>query len=55
MNAYIPKSINSRQPQDTLTLLKILALGNQQIKAGSVHSAKDVCKRIRNNREKPGT
>jgi len=38
--------------QETLALLKILALGNQQIEAGKVEPARDVIKRIRNNRAK---
>ena len=38
--------------QETLALLKILALGNQQIEAGNVEPARDVIKRIRNNRAK---
>jgi len=33
--------------QQTLTLLKILAMGNQQIEKGDVQSAADVIKRIR--------
>lgn len=42
-----------QQTQETLALLKILALGNQQIQAGNVHAPKDVIKRIRRNRENP--
>lgn len=42
-----------QQTQETLALLKILALGNQQIQAGNVHAPKDVIKRIRRNREAP--
>lgn len=41
-----------QQTQETLALLKILALGNQQIEAGEVQPAKDVIKRIRSNRAK---
>lgn len=40
------------QGQETLALLKILALGNQQIEAGKVQPANEVMKRIRDNREK---
>jgi prevent-host-death family protein len=42
-----------QQTQETLALLKILALGNQQIESGKVEPAKDVIKRIRKNRVKP--
>lgn len=41
-----------QQTQETLALLKMLALGNRQIEAGKLHNAKEVIKRIRNNREK---
>lgn len=40
-----------QQTQATLALLKILALGNQQIESGKVHAAKDVIKRIRAQRK----
>ncbi len=39
-----------QQTQETLALLKILALGNQQIEAGNVQPAGNVIKRIRKNR-----
>lgn len=42
-----------QQTQETLALLKILALGNQQIEVGQVESAGAVLKRIRKNRAKP--
>lgn len=42
-----------QQTQETLALLKILALGNQQIETGGTQPAKDVIKRIRNGRAKP--
>ena len=42
-----------QQTQEALALLKILALGNQQIESGKVVPAKDVIKRIRKNRAKP--
>lgn len=35
------------QTQDTMALLKILALGNRQIEEGKVQSAAEVIKRIR--------
>lgn len=41
-----------QQTQETLAMLKILALGNQQIEAGEVEPAKDVIKRIRSKRAK---
>lgn len=36
------------ETQETLALLKILALGNQQIEEGRVKSAKDVFAQLRN-------
>ncbi len=39
-----------QQTQETLALLKILALGNQQIEVGNVQPAGNVIKRIRKNR-----
>jgi len=39
-----------QQNQETLALLKILALGNQQVEIGKTQSAKDVIKRIRKTR-----
>lgn len=41
-----------QQTQETLALLKILALGNRQIEAGEVQPAKVLIKRIRSNRAK---
>lgn len=35
------------QAQDTIALLKILALGNLQIGAGKVHAASDVIRRLK--------
>lgn len=37
------------QTLETMALLKILALGNQQIEAGKVERAADVLNRLRNN------
>lgn len=39
------------QTQETLALLKILALGNRQIEEGKVHPAEDVLKRLRERRD----
>lgn len=39
------------QTQETMALLKILALGMYQIEAGKVHPAADVIKRLRGMRE----
>jgi prevent-host-death family protein len=36
---------------ETMALLKILALGNQQIEAGNVESAADVINRLRENKD----
>ncbi len=41
------------QTQETMALLKILALGNRQIDKGEVQSATDVIKRIRERGETP--
>lgn len=41
------------QTQETMALLKILALGNRQIEEGKVQSAADALKRIREERERP--
>ena len=40
------------QTRETLALLKILALGNQEIESGKVQPAKNTFKRIRAKREK---
>jgi len=40
------------QTQETLALLKILALGNKQIEEGRVHTANDVIERLRQGRER---
>lgn len=39
------------QTQETMALLKILALGNRQIEDGKVISAAEAVKRLRENRE----
>lgn len=39
------------QTQETMALLKILALGNRQIEEGKVKSAADVIQRLRERRE----
>jgi prevent-host-death family protein len=39
------------QTQETLALLKILALGTRQIEEGKVQPAADVIERLRNRRE----
>jgi prevent-host-death family protein len=39
------------QTQETMALLKILALGNRQIEEGKVISAADAIKRLRDNKE----
>ena len=38
------------QTQETMALLKILALGNRQVEEGKVETASDVIKRLRQNR-----
>ena len=39
------------QTQETMALLKILALGNRQIEEGKVQPVADVVRRLRENRE----
>ena len=39
------------QTQETMALLKILALGSRQIEEGKVQPAADVIKRLRNRRD----
>lgn len=39
------------QTQETMALLKILALGNRQIEEGKVQAATDVIKRLREGRQ----
>lgn len=50
--AVIQDAQSYQQTQETLAMLKILALGNQQIETGDVQSSRDVIKRIRSNRAK---
>lgn len=45
--AVIQDVASYEETQDTLALLKILALGNRQIEEGRVAPAKDVIKRLR--------
>ncbi len=39
------------QTQETMALLKILALGNRQIEQGKTRPANEIIKRLRKNRE----
>lgn len=41
------------QTQETMALLKILALGNRQIEEGKVQPVADVIKRLREGRQAP--
>ena len=48
----VMQDINSyEQMQETVALLKILALGNRQIEAGQVQPAADVIARLRKRRQ----
>lgn len=49
--AVIQDIASYEQTQETLALLKILALGNRQIEEGKVQPIADVVKRIRSRRE----
>jgi prevent-host-death family protein len=42
--------VSFEQTQETMALLKILALGNRQIEAGKIVSAKDVIQRLRDKK-----
>lgn len=41
------------ETQETLALLKVLALGNQEIAAGETRSIDDVAERLRKRRQQP--
>lgn len=41
------------ETQETLALLKLLALGNQEIAAGETRSIDEVAKRLRKRRQQP--
>lgn len=49
--AVIQDITSYEQTQETLALLKILALGQQQVEAGKVSPVKDVVQRIKNKRK----
>ncbi len=49
--AVIQDVASYEHTQETLALLKILALGNRQIEEGKVRQASDVINAIRNGRE----
>jgi hypothetical protein len=42
-----------KMSQQTLSMLKILALGNRQIEKGKVQSVTDVVERLRRHRRSP--
>ena len=44
-------SLHAKPAQETTVLLKILAMGNQQIEAGKVQPVASAIKRIRKTRE----
>ncbi|KGM27961.1 antitoxin, Phd family protein [Photorhabdus luminescens] len=46
--AVIQDIASYEQTQETIALLKILALGQQQVKAGEVTPVKDVVQRLKN-------
>ena len=50
--AVIQDVASFEQTQETLALLKILALGNRQIEDGKVVSAKDAVQRLRDKRSR---
>jgi len=49
--AIVQDIASYEETQETLALLKILALGTRQIEAGKVQPAADVIKRLRNRPE----
>ncbi len=46
--AVLQDMASYKDTQETLALLKILALGNQELEAGKITSAEDVFSRVRN-------
>ena len=48
--AVIQDVVSFEETQETLALLKILALGNQEIEAGKAQPIKDVAARLRGKR-----
>ncbi|MFS8933365.1 type II toxin-antitoxin system Phd/YefM family antitoxin [Cupriavidus taiwanensis] len=48
--AVLQDVVSFEQTQETLALLKILALGNQEIAAGKLKPVKDVVARLRSKR-----
>jgi prevent-host-death family protein len=48
--AVIQDVASYEETQETLALLKILALGNQQVEAGKVKSVREVVQRLRNRK-----
>ena len=51
-NAVIQDIASYEETQETLTLLKILALGQKQLEAGQVTDVKEVVKRLKSKRKK---
>lgn len=49
--AVIQDIASYEQIQETMALLKILALGQQQVKAGEITPVKDVVQRLKNKRK----
>lgn len=49
--AVIQDIASYEETQETLALLKILALGQKQVEAGEVSEVKDVLKRLKNKRK----
>ncbi|TEA27598.1 type II toxin-antitoxin system Phd/YefM family antitoxin [Candidatus Schmidhempelia bombi] len=50
--AVIQDIASYEETQETLALLKILALGQKQVEAGQVTDVKDVVKRLKSKRKK---
>lgn len=51
-NAVIQDIASYEETQETLALLKILALGQKQLEAGQVTDVKEVVKRLKSKRKK---
>jgi len=50
-----PQPVSDVDIHETLALLKILELGNQQLEEGKVSPLAEVCKRIRSSRARKST
>ena len=52
--AIMQDILSYEQQQETMALLKVLALGNRQIEEGKVHAVSDAIQSVRERRKKRG-